>query len=184
MLAPQGPAEPNDNLPLNSDKTSTPTQVASNMQQSTDQAQQGAVGGASRIKEYYQSVTPDNRLPNVVGLPGQSLTATNNPSLSPLRQPTTQQRITESGTSTSQLTNFPSTSPASKQSQFNEVSKRLAPSPSAFGLQQSSVPGTNQISTYFNPNDTFNRFHVSKRCKSLYDLAKVLLAIWSQHRQP
>uniref|UniRef100_A0A1Y1MJM8 histone acetyltransferase n=1 Tax=Photinus pyralis TaxID=7054 RepID=A0A1Y1MJM8_PHOPY len=95
--------------------------------------------------------TPQNAQANVVGLPGPSPTATNNPSLSPFG-PMSQQSVSQSGSTTTQFSNtngpnLPSTSPASNQSQFNEVSKRLAPSPSAFGLQQSGVSGPNQIST-------------------------------------
>lgn len=83
----------------------------------------------------------------LVGLPGPSPTALSNPSLSPFGQQLSQGSVTS--TSASQFaTNGPSlTSPASmqQQQQFNDVMKRLAPSPSSFGLQQSSVPPPTQV---------------------------------------
>ena len=80
---------------------------------------------------------------NVVGLPGPSPTAMNNPTLSPFGQPLSQSSTAVTPVSHyTSTTNGPllsSTSPAGSQ-QFNEVLKnRLAPSPSTFGLQQSST---------------------------------------------
>lgn len=85
----------------------------------------------------------------LVGLPGPSPTAINNPSLSPFGQPLSQGSVTSTVSGPFATNNGPtlsSTSPASsQQQQFNDVMKRLAPSPSSFGLQQSSVPPQTQV---------------------------------------
>lgn len=76
-----------------------------------------------------------------VGLPGPSPTTSNNPGLSPFGQPMTSQNNTQFPSNSNGPTSLPSTSPAGNQNQFNDVMKnRLAPSPSAFGLQQSNAP--------------------------------------------
>ncbi|RZC35774.1 KAT11, KIX, DUF902, zf-TAZ and/or Bromodomain domain containing protein [Asbolus verrucosus] len=83
--------------------------------------------------------------PNVVGLPGPSPTASNNPGLSPFGQPMSQGN-TASTSSANQFVasngpvSLPQASPAgsAQQAQFNDIMKnRVAPSPSAFGLQSS-----------------------------------------------
>ncbi|XP_044255376.1 CREB-binding protein-like isoform X6 [Tribolium madens] len=92
---------------------------------------------------------------NVVGLPGPSPTASN-PGLSPFGQPMSQ----NSNASTSAGNQFgssngpvslPQASPAgSTQNQFNDMMKsRLAPSPSAFGLQ-SQIQSQNQVNNSLN----------------------------------
>lgn len=105
--------------------------------------------------------TSQNTQQNVVGLPGPSPTTTSNPSLSPFGQPMSQQSVTPAGTSSAQFSttngpNLSSTSPAGSQQQFNDVAKRLAPSPSAFGLQQSGISATTQINNNTSrlPNST------------------------------
>lgn len=96
-----------------------------------------------------------NSQPNVVGMPGPSPTASNNPGLSPFGQSLSQSSTTSTGASqfpvTSNGPSLPQTSPAGtnstqqQQQAFNDVLKnRLAPSPSAFGLQQSSLPSQQQ----------------------------------------
>lgn len=104
----------------------------------------------------------------VVGLPGPSPTSTNNPGLSPYGQPLSQQGAT-TPTPTSQFAStangpsLPSTSPAGSQ-QFNEVLKnRLAPSPSAFGLQQSSasLSQVNNSTTRSTPTDVTSTTHTT-----------------------
>lgn len=107
--------------------------------------------------------------PNVVGLPGPSPTSMNNPGLSPFGQALVQQGAT-TPTPTSQFasttngpTSLPSTSPAGSQ-QFNEVLKnRLAPSPSAFGLQQSAanLNQVNNSTTRSTPTDVTSTTHTT-----------------------
>ncbi|KAK9738583.1 TAZ zinc finger [Popillia japonica] len=105
----------------------------------------------------------------VVGLPGPSPTSANNPGLSPFAQALVQQGAT-TPTPTSQFSSttangpsLPSTSPAGSQ-QFNEVLKsRLAPSPSAFGLQQSTanLNQVNNSTTRSTPTDVTSTTHTT-----------------------
>lgn len=93
----------------------------------------------------FQGQNAQNTPQNVVGMPGPSPTASNNPGLSPFGQPMSQGSTTSSSSqfpTTSNGPTLPSTSPVGttqqQQQQFNEVLKsRMALSPSAFGLQQS-----------------------------------------------
>lgn len=78
----------------------------------------------------------------VVGLPGPSPTASNNPGLSPFGQAMAQQQNAGGfGGSSNGPVSLPQASPAG-QNQFSDIMKsRLAPSPSAFGLQQAQGLG-------------------------------------------
>lgn len=110
---------------------------------------------ASRPTTMFPGQNAQNAQTNMVGLPGPSPTATNNPGLSPFGQAINQQGTTTTGGSnafpvTSNGPTLPQTSPASvsttQQQAFNDALKnhRLAPSPSTFGLQQSVLPNQQQ----------------------------------------
>lgn len=123
------------------------------------------IGGLNSLNQaggrIFQVQQNNSNQANVVGLPGPSPTASNNPGLSPFGQPLSQGSTPSTSSTNNQFVSsngpvsLPQVSPAGAQ-QFNDLMKsRLAPSPNAFGLQSQSIsqpPG--QITPRITPTPT------------------------------
>lgn len=144
--------------------TGVPTAITQQQQQQGLRSNSPVVGGLQMgnmlsqqgNRAMFAGQNAQNSQSNMVGLPGPSPTATNNPGLSPFGQSINQQgTTTSSGNNSFPVTSngptLPQASPASvantqqQQQAFNDILKgRLAPSPSTFGLQQSVLPNQQQ----------------------------------------